>query len=149
MSLLKARSVNDSVVRWPIFQFIISWLLFVVNTFCNKLKHVQFIIKYSALGSHILIFLESFSWALESLICNKKVTLKVGSYIIATFVDICGGIISLHLVMGYVAATRPLSEHLLDIAEVIAAFCGIVNPYFYQFFHQQSFYFFFRKLCKP
>ncbi|KAJ9585353.1 hypothetical protein L9F63_002850 [Diploptera punctata] len=107
---------SSLLLRNTFTQMIITVLLFVANCLLRCVDLLNILLKYTTLGLHLQLFLKSVAWVLQSCIGQRKLSVKVGNYIIASIVDICSGILLLYWLM---AITSSPSQLLLDTGEVV------------------------------
>lgn len=105
-------SLKETFIYYHAYLCLIPILFFLKIT--DKLLPI---LKYSSLGLHLNGWLENAKWVLINMIQKKRITLKIGSYISATIIDILFGIIVLKLSLCYFNDVSP-SEVLLKNAEV-------------------------------
>ncbi|XP_034249151.1 phosphatidylinositol N-acetylglucosaminyltransferase subunit Q [Thrips palmi] len=117
-ALIQEQSKSNTYKFWGCFRFLCTVLLAISNLVLNIVSLAKPVFQYSALWVRFHGFLSSLSWALGSLKSEKKVSLKVGNYIIATAVDICAGILLLNFI-NYIGFTTPLSDYVLSIAKEV------------------------------
>lgn len=117
-ALLQKQSERNSNKFWNCLE--IAWtILFAISDFALRAVSVgKPVFQYSALWLRLHGFFSSLSWSLRSLKNEKKVSLKVGNYIIATAIDICAGILLLNFI-SKMEITTPLSDYLLNIAKEV------------------------------
>jgi hypothetical protein len=96
-------------------QHIIKLLLCLINIFLSCVTAMHPVLKYSTLGSHLQIFLQSLMWILQSCCCMKTLSVKVGNYIVAIIVDVCSGMLLLYWLT---VVTSSPSQLLLESGEV-------------------------------
>ncbi|KAF7392843.1 hypothetical protein HZH66_008676 [Vespula vulgaris] len=106
-------SIKETFIYYHAYLCLIPILFFLKIT--NKLLPI---LKYSSLGLHLNGWLENAKWILINIIQKKRITLKTGSYISATIIDILFGVIVLQLSLCYFNDISP-SEVLLKNAEAI------------------------------
>lgn len=104
-------SIKETFIYYHAYLCLITILFFLKIT--NKLLPI---LKYSSLGLHLNGWLENAKWILINIIQKKRITLKTGSYISATIIDILFGVIVLQLSLCYFNDISP-SEVLLKNAE--------------------------------
>ncbi|KAL2736143.1 phosphatidylinositol N-acetylglucosaminyltransferase subunit Q [Vespula maculifrons] len=104
-------SIKETFIYYHTYLCLIPILFFLKIT--NKLLPI---LKYSSLGLHLNGWLENAKWILINIIQKKRITLKTGSYISATIIDILFGVIVLQLSLCYFNDISP-SEVLLKNAE--------------------------------
>lgn len=97
-------------------QHIIKLLLCLINIFLSCVTAMHPVLKYSTLGSHLQIFLQSLIWVLQSCCCMKTLSVKVGNYIVAIIVDVCSGMLLLYWLT---VVTSSPSQLLLESGEVV------------------------------
>jgi len=78
------------------------------------------VLKYTTLGSHMEIFLQSLIWILQSCCSKKNLSVKVVNYIVAIIVDVCSGMLLLYWLT---AVTSSPSQLLLESGEV----CKVIS----------------------
>ncbi|XP_046402237.1 phosphatidylinositol N-acetylglucosaminyltransferase subunit Q [Ischnura elegans] len=117
--LIHRRSVNSSKRKSRInaaFLSIVIFFAFVMQHFSSAFSRLGPILKYSSLGTHCKDFFENIHWALSSMKKDKKITIKVGNYILAMVFDVLVGVFFLNWLISSVnAASWP--QLLLDTAE--------------------------------
>jgi len=96
-------------------QHIIKLLLYLINILLSCITAMHPVLKYTTLGSHLQIFLQSLIWILQSCCSKKSLSVKVGNYIVAIIVDVCSGMLLLYWIT---AVTSSPSQLLLDSGEV-------------------------------
>lgn len=116
--LLKKQVEDKRKQFWDFLQLLYIPILFIVNILLYIVSTAKPVFQYSALGVCLYDFLNSLAWAVKSLKIQKKVSLKVGNYFLATAVDICAGVFLLYL-MDYMEIYSPLSDYLLKIAKEV------------------------------
>ncbi|XP_047357737.1 uncharacterized protein LOC124952234 [Vespa velutina] len=106
-------SLKETIIHYNTYLCLIPILFFLKIT--NNLLPI---LKYSSLGLHLNEWLENVKWVLINIIQKKRITLKTGSYIFATIIDILFGVIILKLSLCYFNDISP-SEVLLKNAEKV------------------------------
>ncbi|KAJ1527835.1 hypothetical protein ONE63_007776 [Megalurothrips usitatus] len=115
-NLLKQEQERKRNKIWNFLLYLWALLYYIPQASLLCVSKANPVLQYSALGSRLHGFLESLNWCMESLKSERKVSLKVGNYLLATVVDICAGILVLHF-LDYLGVTSPLSNYLLKIAK--------------------------------
>lgn len=114
--LVNTNESYDGNKSWAVNHFVLNKFVALVS-FCLKcLSAVSPVLSFTSTGLQVYNFLDSLLWVLQSKCENRKMTLKVRSYVVATIVDICCGFILLQLVIS--PFTLSLSQSVLDMAEV-------------------------------
>ncbi|PSN57164.1 hypothetical protein C0J52_01471 [Blattella germanica] len=108
--------ISSFLLKNVVSQTFVSLLLLVVSSLLQFINFLYPVLKYSSLGLHLQVFLKNLSWVLNSCVGRRRLSVKVGNYIIATAVDVCAGMLLLYWI---IAMTSPPSQLLLDSGEVV------------------------------
>jgi hypothetical protein len=109
-----------SSLKVLVSQHIIKFLLCLVNIFLSCMTAMRPVLKYTTLGSHLEIFLQSLIWILQSCCSNKNISVKVRNYVVAIIVDVCSGMLLLYWLT---VVTSSPSQLLLESGEV----CTVIS----------------------
>nr|CAD7396588.1 unnamed protein product [Timema cristinae] len=82
----------------------------------NCLNCIHPILKFMTLGMHLNDYLQSWCWALKLFLHKKKVTLKVGNFLLCKLIDVFCGVMLLYCLMPIISSGF-LSQHLLATAQ--------------------------------
>lgn len=96
-------------------QYIIKLLLCLIHFLLSCITAMHPVLKYTTLGSHLQIFLQSLIWILQSCCSKKNLSVKVVNYIVAIIIDVCSGMLLLYWIT---AVTSSPSQLLLESGEV-------------------------------
>lgn len=110
-----AHTFSSLMLKVLVSSHIIEVLLCLINIFLRCITTMHPVLKYTTLGSHLQIFLQSLIWILQSCSCKKNLSVKVGNYIVAIIVDVCSGMLLLYWLT---AVTSSPSQLLLEYGEV-------------------------------
>lgn len=105
---------SSLIMKNVVSQNIIKLLLCIANVVLNCITVMHPALKCTALELHLQTFLQSLIWILQSASCKKKLSVKVGNYIVATIVDVCSGMLLLYWL---IAITSSPSQLLLESGE--------------------------------
>ncbi|XP_067005884.2 phosphatidylinositol N-acetylglucosaminyltransferase subunit Q [Anabrus simplex] len=124
MTLIRSNHVGlkdqaKPTVFGSIVILILTIFLKIVDSLLGLIVFMDAILKFSALGLKVHMFLQSMSWALHRIVSDKRVTLKVGNFIVATIIDMCTGVLLLYWLLSLLTSSP--SQSLLDIAEVVVS----------------------------
>ncbi|KAK3912103.1 Phosphatidylinositol N-acetylglucosaminyltransferase subunit Q [Frankliniella fusca] len=117
-SLLRNQIEYKRKLFWDFLQLFFSPTLLIVKSLLSIVSVAKPVFQFSALGVRLHGFLNSLAWAIDSLRNQRKVSLKVGNYFLATAVDVFAGVCLLYF-MDYMEISSPLSDYLLKIAEEV------------------------------
>jgi hypothetical protein len=115
-----AHTFSSLMSKVSVSQHIIKLLLCFINILLNCITAMYPVLKYTTLGSHLQIFLQSLIWILQSCSCKKNLSVKVGNYIVAIVVDVCSGMLLLYWLTAVISSP---SQLLLESGEV----CTVVS----------------------
>lgn len=117
---IRRKTLNDCTREFVLTNC--AFLLFYPILFLSSVsKFLLPLSKYSTLGLHWNAWLENFNWMLNSIIHEKRISIKTGNYILAMIVDMILGILVLKFILFAIEDETP-SSILLTNADVSILF---------------------------
>lgn len=123
---IRRKTLNDCTREFVLTNC--AFLLFYPILFLSSVsKFLLPLSKYSTLGLHWNAWLENFNWMLNSIIHEKRISIKTGNYILAMIVDMILGILVLKFILFAIEDETPSSILLTNADKVVVTLKQLVN----------------------